>query len=330
MGAIQDIGRPLTLEFADPDAWGAAKEATQAKKKATKAEKKAAIQKRKTQGLDQAPEAGTETVPRQPQPGLFSDVGYEDRFETMGTDEYGRWKRRDAALGPLPDGWEEGMTPDGKLFFVDHNPERLKPPHNNAILTYEDPRMAQFAVLPGDDTTGADYRLQQDPYRQTTREEAMARIAAQGRSVADAMVTEGFKGTRPRALLPNGELQRFDTDANSGAHMVGIPRKKGELPGGWEAPTHRLRQPCPGLNSNPPPSLEKRQELYSPGGNDIIYVNVKLDETSWEDPTCRGPMPLGWEEKVPVCSILYRAGPSPGLLTRWENESYPMPVDAGR
>jgi len=55
--------------------------------------------------------------------------------------------------------------------------------------------------------------------------------------------------------------------------MLGVPRKRGELPGGWE-------------------------ELVTPCGAHALYVNVPLGESAWEDPTCRGPMPLGWEEKV--------------------------------
>ena len=36
-------------------------------------------------------------------------------------------------LGPLPDGWEEKILPDGKLFYVDHNSKKT---------TWEDPRYA--------------------------------------------------------------------------------------------------------------------------------------------------------------------------------------------
>ncbi|XP_037088392.1 E3 ubiquitin-protein ligase Nedd-4-like isoform X1 [Pollicipes pollicipes] len=52
-------------------------------------------------------------------------------------DEPGQQRRADDELGPLPDGWEERVHADGRIFFIDHK---------NRTTTWEDPRLLNPSI----------------------------------------------------------------------------------------------------------------------------------------------------------------------------------------
>jgi len=90
-----------------------------------------------------------------PSPMPAAAAGQSPSLSTSSS-QHGRHSQHDDDLGPLPDGWEERVHTDGRIFFIDHNTRTTQ---------WEDPRISNPALAGPAIPYNRDYKRKYDYFK---------------------------------------------------------------------------------------------------------------------------------------------------------------------